>query len=454
MKSVYSLRFAEMGELVDFRLRALAYLQAGGEQAAAIFDSNAAFCGQAHRYEEGRFEWVLAAGAHRHCVCAFGEGGALSALSAFLSAPSAAPLCPVLLSYELKDEVEPHLLHSKLPDALNMPLVFAFEPQKLLWVSRKSPLRVDFYAESAEKAAAWAAEIAEFAPLSAEFAPQNLPLQARLSRAEYARALGCVRGHIVEGDVYELNFCQEFFMQPFAAEGGALPLYERLNRQAQTPFAGYFSMGDGRYLCSASPERFLYKSGSRLLSQPIKGTRRRNLSDKTADEALRQELKMSEKDRAENLMIVDLVRNDLARICQKGSVQATELCALYAFPSVWQMVSSIKGRLQRGANFEQILRATFPMGSMTGAPKIAAMQYIEQLESRRRGLYSGAMGYYLPQSGDFDFNVLIRSFLYNAHRAYLSWQVGGAIVFDSVEAEEYEECWVKMRPLLRVLGIE
>ena len=278
--------------------------------------------------------------------------------------------------------------------------------------------------------------------------------------------------------MYEVNLCQEFFSEHTAINPVAV--FERLNAIAQAPFATFLRWHH-RYLLSASPERFLKKTGRRVMSQPIKGTRRRGATA-TEDEQIRHELAASEKDRAENVMIVDLVRNDLARHCLPGSVRVDELFGIYTFPTVHQMISTVSGVLAGGTAFTPSgqkpftamanesneasgvnaaypdgvnavlpLRDAFPMGSMTGAPKVMAMQLIEQYERTRRGLYSGAVGYFDP-TGDFDFNVVIRSILYNAESGYVSVQVGGAIVFDSDPEQEYEECLLKAEAMRRALS--
>jgi para-aminobenzoate synthetase component I len=213
-----------------------------------------------------------------------------------------------------------------------------------------------------------------------------------------------------------------------------------LNDLSRAPFAAFMRWKD-RYLLSGSPERFLQKKGDILRSQPIKGTRRRGTTS-AEDESIRAELAACEKDRAENVMIVDLVRNDLARNCLPGSVVVDELFGIHTFQTVHQMISTVRGTLRPDAHPMQALRDAFPMGSMTGAPKVRAMELIEHYERSRRGLYSGAVGYWTP-GGDFDFNVVIRSLLYNAADRYLSYHVGGAIVYDSAGEQEYEECLLK-----------
>ena len=235
-----------------------------------------------------------------------------------------------------------------------------------------------------------------------------------------------------------MNFCQEFFVENAALNPATL--FHDLNALAQTPFAAFYKLNDTYIMC-ASPERFLKKSGQKLTSQPIKGTSKRgNTGGEDLD--LKNELQNDPKNRSENVMIVDLVRNDLGKISETGTVKVNELFGIYSFPSVHQMISTIESTLKHDLPFTEALRQTFPMGSMTGAPKIRAMQLIEQYERTRRGVYSGAIGYITP-TGDFDFNVVIRSILYNSMRQYASFQVGGAIIADSDAEKEYTECQIK-----------
>ena len=203
---------------------------------------------------------------------------------------------------------------------------------------------------------------------------------------------------------------------------------------------------DDYSIFSGSPERFLKKVGSKLISEPIKGTAKRGLT-KTEDEELIKSLVSDPKERAENVMIVDLVRNDLSKIATKNSVQVEELCQIYSFETVHQMISRISCDIKESASFTEIIKATFPMGSMTGVPKIRAMELIEEHESFKRGVYSGSIGYIKP-NGDFDFNVVIRSLVYNRKNNYLSCSVGGAITIQSDPEKEYEECLIKVKRIL------
>ncbi|MFC6223871.1 aminodeoxychorismate synthase component I [Hymenobacter artigasi] len=272
-------------------------------------------------------------------------------------------------------------------------------------------------------------------------------LHPRLPKADYLRAVEAIREDILNGEVYELNLCQEFYAEHVTLSPVAV--FWQLMQASPAPFAGFVRWHEHFLLC-ASPERFLSHHDGRLVSQPIKGTIRRGATP-TADEQQRQTLLHDEKERAENLMIVDLVRNDLARVARTGTVRVPELFGLYPFRHLWQMISTVTADLRPGTSLAEILRATFPMGSMTGAPKIRAMQLIEHYESSRRGLYSGSIGY-VGADGSFDFNVVIRSLQYRQDTGYLSFQVGSAITYDSDPEREYEECLLKARALLEVLG--
>jgi para-aminobenzoate synthetase component 1 len=278
-------------------------------------------------------------------------------------------------------------------------------------------------------------------------AQQSIPsIQPRISKKDYLYTINQLRQHILRGDCYEINFCQEFF----ATDAGIDPIavYGKLSEISPNPFSCYYKLND-KYLLCASPERYIKKTGSKILSQPIKGTNKRS-STLFEDEQLKQDLISSEKDKSENVMIVDLVRNDLSKICQEGSVQVEELFGIYPFPQVYQMVSTISGQLQDGIDFTDVLTATFPMGSMTGAPKKRVMELIEQYEQTKRGIYSGCVGYISPEK-DYDFNVVIRSIMYNYSNKYLSYQVGGGITFYSDAEKEYEECLLKAEAMKKVL---
>ncbi len=343
------------------------------------------------------------------------------------------------LTYDLKNEVE--ALSSDNPDGIGFPDLHFFQPEVIFFFQTEE---VRILSHFMDVKAVWEAVlVAEPSqPLSLISGP---PL-ARMSRDQYLETIEQIRQHIKQGDVYEMNFCQEFFLEDCQIE--PLALFHRLNDLARAPFSAYYQLS-GKHLLCASPERFLKKSGNQLISQPIKGTIQRGRTE-LEDKAFREQLAQSSKDRSENVMIVDLVRNDLARSCRPGTVQVEELFGIYGFETVYQMISTISGELRPDVHFIDAIKAAFPMGSMTGAPKVRAMELIEQHECSKRGLYSGAVGYLTPAK-DFDFNVVIRSWLYNATDLYLSYQVGGAIVYDSIPEREYEECLLKAEGLLRAL---
>ncbi len=275
------------------------------------------------------------------------------------------------------------------------------------------------------------------------------PVQIRsaMTRTEYLDTIARLKAHIARGDCYEINFCQEFYAE--AVKIDPVNVYRRLSALSPNPFSALYRQGDNWLIC-ASPERFLCRQGSRIISQPMKGTASRFPGDEDRDAVLRQALQTSTKDRAENVMVVDLVRNDLARICQEGSVKVDELYGIYSFPQVHQMISTISGELSPQVTFSAIMEAMFPMGSMTGAPKKRVMELIAQYEKSRRGLFSGAVGYIDP-SMNFDFNVVIRSILYNEASGYLSLPAGSGITFYSDPEKEWEECEWKIKAMKQVL---
>lgn len=344
-------------------------------------------------------------------------------------------------AYDLKNAVAP--LHSSHPDHIGFPDIFFFQPETVLQLSGNQ-LTISTLQENPEQIFEEICSLA-FHPV---LESSHLAIQPRMTKADYLQKIESIRQHIQRGDCYEINFCQEFYAAD--AQIDPLSVYLQLTEISPNPFACFYKLED-RYVLCASPERYLQKKGNRLLSQPIKGTFKRNLSDAVADESLKQALIKSEKDRSENVMVVDLVRNDLSQVCKEGSVQVDELFGVYSFPQVHQMISTISGELKTGFGLAEILQASFPMGSMTGAPKRRVMELIEQYEVTKRGIYSGAVGYISPDN-DFDFNVVIRSILYNATAAYLCYLVGGGITFYSDAEKEYEECLLKAAAIQKVLA--
>jgi Anthranilate/para-aminobenzoate synthases component I len=345
------------------------------------------------------------------------------------------------LGYDLKNEVES--LESQLHDGIGLPDMGFFCPEHLALL-RGEHLEIKALSKNPSQVLE---EIWETKAVPAGYSDAPVHLSPRIPHPAYLAAVEAIRGHILAGDVYELNFCQEFYAEN--AQIDPVRVFERLNAIAQAPFSTFLRWEEV-FLLSASPERFLKKIGQKIVSQPIKGTRKRGQNPEE-DAAMHRDLAESEKDRSENVMIVDLVRNDFARCCVPGSVRVEELCGIHSFATVHQMISTVSGELPLGEdNTVPALRDCFPMGSMTGAPKVMAMELAEKHERTRRGLYSGAVGYFDP-AGNFDFNVVIRSILYNRERQYVSAQVGGAIVYDSVPEQEYEECMVKAAAMMRSL---
>ncbi|WP_202923404.1 anthranilate synthase component I family protein [Pontibacter pudoricolor] len=343
------------------------------------------------------------------------------------------------LGYDLKNNIEK--LDSKNSDGLGFPTMLFFHPEIILYFNEVSI--------TIECSDAYIQNILETileTPAARAAKPKGVNIQQRVSKEAYIAQVEKVRQHILEGNVYELNYCMEFFAENTSID--PLPLYLALSETSPTPFSGYLKFNENYLLC-ASPERFLKKTGATIVSQPIKGTIKRGTTPEE-DAQLRNQLRHDEKELAENMMIVDLVRNDLSRSCATGTVKVEEMFGTYAFKQVWQMISTITGTIKPGKNLLDVLLGAFPMGSMTGAPKISAMQLIEELEATKRGLYSGAFGYITPDQ-DCDFNVVIRSIQYNAAQKYLSFMVGSAITYDSDPESEYEECLLKAQAMMNVL---
>lgn len=349
------------------------------------------------------------------------------------------------VSYDLKNEWE-NLTSSNF-DGLGFPKLHFFCPQKI--IALKSNELVFMYSGDYEN------EIEEdyqniiglVERQKKDFElQQSVRIRLRIHKGAYFEKATQLLHHIHRGDIYEANFCQEFYAED--ADINPWETYKHLNEISLPPFACFLRLHD-KYLLCASPERYLAKRGSTVVSQPIKGTAPRSDNPKE-DQALKEALEKDPKERAENIMITDLVRNDLSKSAKKGSVDIKELCQVYSFKQVHQMISTISAEVEESLNPMQLIQETFPMGSMTGAPKISAMQIIEELEETKRGLYSGAVGYIDPE-GNFDFNVVIRSILYNASRNYVSFSVGSAITAKSDPEKEYEECLLKAKAMRRVL---
>lgn len=347
------------------------------------------------------------------------------------------------LAYDLKNDVE-HL-QSQNFDGLGFSDLYFFQPKKI-FLLKDSTLEIQYLNMCDDEIDYDLEDILN--QEKSESQESKVTIQQRISKENYLKKVNKMLSHIHRGDIYEANFCMEFY----AEEAVIAPseIYQKLNKISDSPFAVYFKKNQ-QYLLSASPERYLKKDNEKVISQPIKGTAKRD-SDSYIDEQNKIALINNPKERSENIMIVDLVRNDLSQTATKGSVEVEELCEIYSFKQVHQMISTVVSSISHTTSPIEILRTTFPMGSMTGAPKISAMKIIEELEETKRGLYSGAVGYFTP-SGNFDFNVVIRSILYNSENQYLSFSVGSAITAEAIPENEYEECLLKAKAMFEVLQV-
>lgn len=342
------------------------------------------------------------------------------------------------LTYDLKNEVES--LSSNNVDGLQFPDLYFFAPQHLILIKNN---QVEIISDDPNQV--WNEISAQ--QISTQIDQQKIELQSRFSKTDYIDAVNQIKQHISRGDIYVTNFCQEFFAEN--AQIDPLTIFLRLNLISPNPFASFFKLND-KYILCASPERFLAKRGNKLISQPIKGTAKR-YEDNETDRLSKQTLKEHTKELQENVMIVDLVRNDLTRSAKQGTVSTEELFGIYSFKQVHQMISTVTCEIAPDVTTVAAIKSSFPMGSMTGAPKVSAIGLMEQYERTKRGVYSGAIGYFSPD-GDFDLNVVIRTLLYNGTTKYLSLQAGSAITYHADAENEYEECLLKAKAIFEVLG--
>lgn len=393
-----------------------------------------------HQYRNGpqKVECLVAAGVRSSL--SLPAGNALAGLQQFIEQSNGWVFGH--LGYELRQEVEQ--LPALLPDHVGFADLFFFEPEYVLRLQQN-----ELIIEAVDPDAIFHElnSTTESATLARH---PEINVQQRFSREEYIGVVKALQEHIRRGDCYEINFCQEFYaanshIDPFT-------VFKKLSAESPNPFSALYRTGDQWLIC-ASPERFIRKEGNRIISQPIKGTSRRVKENPEADRQQRENLYQSAKERAENVMVVDLVRNDLSRICREGTVQVDELFGVYSFPQVHQLISTISGELDPAVSFSDIIRAVFPMGSMTGAPKKRVMELIEQYEKTRRGIFSGSVGYIQP-GGDFDFNVVIRSIMYNQQTGYVSFQAGSGITHYADPEAEWEECLLKAAAIKKVLGAD
>lgn len=348
------------------------------------------------------------------------------------------------INYELKKETEN--VSAEKQSRIEFPDVFFFVPEIILKLSGNTVTIIS----SSENDDVVFEKINNYKPLKENYNLHQPQIKSAYSKEEYVEIINRLKAHILRGDCYEINFCMEFFAENVLLN--AAVVHEKLVTLSPTPFSCFYKL-DEKYLLCASPERYIKKSGTKILSQPIKGTITRALDNREHDETLKKELQSSAKDRSENVMIVDLVRNDLARICKKGTVQVEELFGVYSFAQVHQMISTISGEVDPHINFADVLKATFPMGSMTGAPKKRVLELIDEYEKIARNIFSGCVGYISP-SNDFDFNVVIRSIMYNKKEKAISFMAGSGITFYSNPENEYEECFLKAKAMEQALTID
>jgi para-aminobenzoate synthetase component I len=346
-------------------------------------------------------------------ICSIGDSKVFEKLDVFLKKNNGNHII-CFFSYELKNHIEK--LESSNIDNINFPLLICFTPEE---IEENYTL---FTFEKEEQ--------------------QNIYFQPRETKASYIETINQVKNHIQKGDFYETNYCYEWWTE--CLNFRSKQVYKKLISITNPPYKVYADLKDHQIL-SASPELFIQKRGNKLISKPIKGTQRRSKIPED-DNSLVKALKNNPKERAENIMIVDLVRNDFSKIATANSVKVEELCEIYSFKNIHQMISTVSCEIKNSTSLISILKATFPMGSMTGAPKIEVLKTMEKLEKTQRGLYSGSIGVIKP-NGDFDFNVIIRTLLYNKRNNILSFHVGGAITNQSDPEKEYEETLIKAQAL-------
>lgn len=344
---------------------------------------------------------------------------------------------PGFFGYDLKNEIEE--LDSQHPNRTGFPDAYFFVPKATLLIGKYN---VEIKSEEPDELI----RTIETMELADEPLAFNGRIRNRMSRANYVEAFQHLQDHIHKGDIYEVNLCQEFYAENTTLN--PLEAYKRLNVISPTPFSCFFRYKH-HYILSASPERFLSKNGTTLLSQPIKGTAPRG-KEALEDQGNKNKLASDPKEVSENIMIVDLVRNDLTKSAKPGTVKVQKLLDVQSFRQVHQMISTITCEVDETLPATQIIKNTFPPGSMTGAPKISAMKLIDRHEKSRRGIYAGGLGYFGPQ-GNFDFSVVIRTLIYNADLGYLSFHTGGAITSSADPEQEYDECLLKGKAIFEML---
>lgn len=384
------------------------------------------------------FEWILAVGCKRSVHLTPVDG--LATLKDFSAASSSWLFGH--LGYDLKNAIEDLPLSSSDPTGFGAG--FFFEPETIIQL-RGQTLSITGNAHSQQDIYS---AIKNTQPVCTAVPEQSIRIQSFMDRNTYIEKVQAIQQHILRGDCYELNFCQHFFAHDVIID--PLHVYNELTKASPMPFGALYKL-DGNYCLCASPERYLRKEGNAIISQPMKGTSKRDHKNVHLDQLSKDHLTKSNKEKSENVMVVDLVRNDLSRVCKEGSVVVEDLFSVQSFPQVHQMISTVKAVLKEDLHWTDAIRATFPMGSMTGAPKKKVMELINEYEPVGRGLFSGAIGYITP-GDDFDFNVVIRSIFYNDAKHELSFYAGGGITFYSKPEEEYEESMLKTTAIRSVLG--
>ncbi|MCG7753617.1 anthranilate synthase component I family protein [Flavihumibacter cheonanensis] len=390
-----------------------------------------------HGYQENlhSYECLLAAGSWKNI--SEKAGTALPALRQFLQETSDWTFGH--LGFGMKAETMQS--GTQLPDPIGFADCCFFVPDTLLLV-RENKVLISSYSMETELVYRQIMDT----PIQPDTQIPSATLEAAMSAQDYIRRVEALKAHIHRGDCYEINFCQEFRAKNTVID--PVVVFNKLVSISPNPYSVFYKW-ENRFLMCASPERFFKMEGGKIWSQPIKGTAPR-FKDPEKDARSAKELVASEKERSENVMVVDLVRNDLSMICKPGTVKVDELFGIYSFPQVHQMISTISGQLQDGVDLVDVLQATFPMGSMTGAPKKRVLELVEAYELVQRGIFSGAVGY-CTSDGSADFNVVIRSLMYNQEDRYLSCQVGSGITWYADAAREYEECLLKVEAIRKAL---
>ncbi len=344
------------------------------------------------------------------------------------------------INYELYNEIEKVAIHKNSNS--DFPLVHFFCPRIVISIKNK---QATIHTTDNSNTNVW--QEINSTKSKVELNGNVVNIIPTTNQQQYINNVNLLKQHIKKGDCYEINYCINFYAENVSLN--PIHSYLNLKKISPTPFHCFYKY-NSQYLMCASPERYLQKTSNTIISQPIKGTIKRDKHDKVNDEKLMQQLQYDAKEISENVMIVDLVRNDLSKICEPNTVQVKELLKVYTFKQVHHLITTIKGKLQPNIDFVKIIKATFPMGSMTGAPKKRVMELIQQYEMKARGIFSGTIGYIDPK-GDFDFNVVIRSIIYNATTKYLQYYVGSGITIYCDAQNEYEECLLKAKAMELVL---